>query len=157
MNLFETFSFDWWKQAGYNIWSLICGTFFATIGNLIPIKNIVHAVLFFFFLDVIFGYLAARKLRGEHFSTGIVWKYTVPRMLISIVLIISTYMWDTTFGQDYVATYNLVGWFISGILIYSIVKNSYRITRWMPFKDLSIALKNRVKSETGLNIEEDQK
>jgi hypothetical protein len=157
MNLFESFQFDWLKQLAGNVWSLLCGLFFASVGYLLPVKNIVHTVLFFFLLDIIFGYWAARKLRGEHFSTKIVWKYTVPRMLISIVLIISTYMWDTNFGQDMVNTYNLIGWFISGILIYSIFKNAYKITLWLPFKNLGLVFKNQMKNETGINVEEESK
>ena len=157
MNVFESFQFDWFKQVAVNVWSLICGLFFASIGYLIPVKDIVHSVLFFFLIDIIFGYLAARKLRGEHFSTKIVWKYTVPRMLISIVLIIATYMWDTNFHQDFVNTCNLVGWFISGILIYSIIKNAYKITRWMPFRNLGLVLKTQLKNEAGIDAEEETK
>ena len=76
---------------------------------------------------------------------------------MSVVLIIVTFMWDTTFDQEVIPTYKLIGWFISGILIYSIIKNAYKITGWFPFKDLTIALHNKIENETGVNLEEETK
>ena len=123
--MFETFSFDWLEKAVRNLWSFLAGLFTAVIGYMLPVKDIVHVVLFFFLMDIILGYWAAQRLRKEHFSTRIIWKYTMPRMLISIVLIISSYMWDTVFKQEFVSTYKIIGWFISGVLIYSIAKNGF--------------------------------
>ncbi len=134
------------------LWKTICGTVSAILGYFLPIKDLVHLIILFFLVDMIFGYCAARKLRGEKFSTRIVWHTTFPRMLISIVLIIMAYLWDTTCHQDWLPTYNLIGWFISGILIFSIAKNGYKVTKWRGFIGLENLLQKKIKDETGINL-----
>lgn len=74
-------------------WKFIFGIACSILGYFLPIKNLVHLVVLFFILDMVFGYWAARRLRGEKFSTKIVWRTTFPRMLISIVLIIMAFLW----------------------------------------------------------------
>lgn len=128
------------------------GTFAAIIGYFFPIKDIVHLVILFFVIDMIFGYLAAKKLRGERFSTTIVWKTTFPRMLISLVLILMAFLWDTTFNQKYIPTYNIIGWFISGILIFSIAKNGYKITKWKAFLNIEGIFEKKIEDETGVKL-----
>ena len=155
MNLFETFSFDWFKQAACNSWSLIIGLLTSIVGYFLPVKNIVHLVLFFFLLDIAFGYWAARRLRQEKFSTRIVWQYTMPRILISIVLIISAYMWDNVFNQEFISTYKLIGWFICGILIFSVAKNGYKITDWEMFPLIGKLFSKKIEEQTGINLERD--
>ena len=155
--MFETFSFDWLEKAVRNLWSFLAGLFTAVIGYMLPVKDIVHVVLFFFLMDIILGYWAAQRLRKEHFSTRIIWKYTMPRMLISIVLIISSYMWDTVFKQEFVSTYKIIGWFISGVLIYSIAKNGFKITRWEMFPLIGKLFAKKIEEQTGIDINlEDQ-
>lgn len=136
------------------IWKSLCGMIGAILGYFLPIKDLVHLVILFFVLDMMFGYWAARKLRGEKFSTKIVWKTTIPRMLISIVLIIMAYLWDTTCQQIYLPTYNLISWFISGILIFSIAKNGYKITKWEAFPMIGNLFQKRIEKETGADIKD---
>ena len=131
------------------VWKTLCGTISAIIGYFLPIKDLVHLVILFFILDMLFGYWAARRLRGERFSTKIVWCTTFPRMLISIVLIIMAYLWDTTCKQQWLPTYNLIGWFISGVLIFSIAKNGFKITHWQGFYNLEGLFKKKIKDELG--------
>lgn len=133
-------------------WKTLFGTFTAIIGYFLPIKDLVHMVILFFVIDMLFGYWAARKLRGEKFSTKIVWRTTFPRMLISVILILLAFLWDTTCKQMYLPTYNIIGWFIAGILLFSIGKNAFKITNWEGFKLLSILFKKKVKDETGINL-----
>lgn len=128
------------------------GIAMTAIGFFIPIKNIVHLLIFFFMLDVIFGYLAARKLRGERFSVKIIWNHTIPRMLISLVLILGAFMWDKTYEQDFISTYKLIGWFISGVLLYSIAENGYKITHWYGFLSLKAVFRKKFEDETGTTI-----
>jgi phage-related holin len=153
MNRF--FCFDWLHQAACNFWQFSVGVFTTIIGYFIPIQDIVHLVLFFFLLDIIFGAWAANKIRKEKFSTKIIWKYTMPRILISLVLIITSYMWDTTFHQEILSTYKLIGWFISGVLIYSIAKNGYKITSWKIFPEISHLIEHRIEDATGIDIDKD--
>lgn len=133
-------------------WKGICGAFCTVIGYFLPIKDLVHLVILFFVLDMLFGYWAARRLRGEKFSTKIVWKTTFPRMLISLVLIIMAYMWDKTCNQNWLPTYNLIGWFISGVLIFSIAKNGFKITQWQGFMNLENVFKKKFSDQSGADI-----
>lgn len=143
---------DWIKSILESTCSFIFGVLMTVFGYFIPVKNIVHLILFFFFLDVIFGYWAARKLRNENFQVKIIWNHTIPRMLISIVVILAAYMWDTTFGQEFVSSYKIIGWFIAGVLLYSIAENGYSITSWSVFGRLKNALSKNIENETGINI-----
>ncbi|HAQ19612.1 MAG TPA: hypothetical protein DCR40_10335 [Prolixibacteraceae bacterium] len=134
------------------IWELLCGILGTIIGYFLPIKDMVNFIVLLFFLDVLMGYWAARKLRGEKFSTRIVWRTTMPRMLISILLIMMAYMWDDVFNQSFLQTYNLIGWFIAGVLIFSIGKNGYKITKWQGFQGLENIFKKKIEKETGADI-----
>lgn len=138
-----------------NAYALLAGIFTTILGYFLPVKDIVNLLLLFFILDVIFGFWAAKKLRKERFSVKIIWSHTIPRMLISIVLITGAYMWDKTYDQDVVSTYKVIGWFISGVLLYSIAENGYQITKWSIFPKLSGLIQSRVKDSTGMDIESD--
>ena len=126
------------------IYSFIIGALTAIFGYFSPIKDIVNLLLLFFILDVLIGFWASRKLYGERFMVSIVWKHTVPRMILSLILIIGAYMWGSTYQQEYVSTYKIIGWFISGLLLYSIAENAYCITRWTMFKKIGKAIKDQV-------------
>lgn len=76
----------------------------------------------------------------------------MPRMLISIVLILCAYMWDRTYAQELISTYKVIGWFISGVLLFSIMENGYRITHWYGFLNLKGVLKKNFEDETGAKI-----
>ena len=77
----------------------------------------------------------------------------MPRMVISVVLILSAFMWDQVYSQDTVATYRLIGWFISGVLLSSIVQNGYRITQW----DMLLGLGEIIKQKIGERNKRDEK
>lgn len=126
-----------------NFYAVICGIITSILGYFMPVKDIVHLLIFLFILDVAFGYWAAKKLRGEKFSVKIIWAHTMPRMLISLVLIIGAYMWDNVYSQDVVCTYKIIGWFISGVLLYSIAENGYMITKWGVFKRIGLLFKRK--------------
>jgi phage-related holin len=147
--------FDWLKAVLNNVWHFAAGLATTAIGYFIPVKDIVHLVLFFFLLDIAFGAAAAKKLRKERFSTKIIWNYTMPRILISLVLILTSYMWDTTFNQEWVSTYKLIGWFICGILLYSIAKNGYKITKWRVFPMMGHAIEHKMEEAAGVELNMD--
>lgn len=135
-----------------NAYGVMTGLFASLIGYFLPVKDIVNVLLIFFFLDVIFGYWAARKLRKERFSVKIIWGHTLPRMLISIVIITGAFMWDKTYSQDLVSTYKLIGWFISGVLLYSIAQNGYKITKWSALPDMAGIIGEKVRDRTGHDV-----
>lgn len=144
---------DWIENILRDTYGFICAIALTVIGYFIPVKNIVHLVLFFFLLDVIFGYWAARKLRNECFQVKIIWNHTIPRILISIVVILAAFMWDNTFGQEFVSSYKIIGWFIAGVLLYSVAENGYQITSWKVFSDIGSIVKKKVETETGETLE----
>lgn len=134
------------------LWKLISGFIGVILGYFSPIKDIVHWLVLLFIVDMIFGYLAAKKLRQEKFSKKIVFSTTIPRMLASIILILLLYSWDLTFKQTYLATYNVAGWFIGGILIISVGKNLFSITNWRVIPLIGAVIQKRIEKETGVEI-----
>jgi len=135
------------------IWEIFCGMLGTIIGYFLPVKDMVNFIVLLFVIDVFMGYLAAHKLRGEKFSTRIIWRTTMPRMLVSVLLIVIAYMWDDVFKQDMLQTYNLVGWFIGGVLIFSIAKNGYKITSWEIFTLIGNLFQKKIKDQTGVDID----
>lgn len=140
------------SSALQNVYALVAGAFAAVVGYFLPVRDILHLLILFFFLDVFFGYLAAKKLRRERFSVKIIWTHTMPRMLISIVLILGAFMWDNVYQQELVCTYKVVGWFISGVLLYSIAENGYHITKWAIFPQIGSLIRSKVKERAGVDI-----
>jgi hypothetical protein len=144
---------DWLATTLCDVYNVIFAIIVSTLGYFSPIKNAIHLVLFFFFLDVLFGIWAAKKVRNERLRPALIWQKTIPRAFMSIVIIIATYLWDTTFGQDWVQTYMIVGWFISGVLILSITKNAAEITKWSGFLAIGNIIRKEVKEKTGEDAE----
>ncbi len=140
-----------------NFYYVISGFICAIIGYFIPVSNIVGLLLVFFILDIAFGFWAAHKEKNESFSVNIIWEKTVPRMLISVVMILGSFMWDNVYDQDVIATYKVIGWFISGLLLHSIAENGFIITQWSVFKKISFIFSDKVKKEIGFDHFEDDK
>lgn len=145
---------DWIRSIFENFCSFMFGVVMTAIGFFIPIKNIVHLVLFFFLLDVMIGFWAAAKLRAERFSVKIIWNHTIPRMLISVVVILAAFMWDTTFQQEFISSYKIIGWFIAGVLLYSIAENGYQITKWKVFTQIGNLVNKNIEAGTGESIKQ---
>jgi hypothetical protein len=131
---------------------LVTGLAFAVWGYFAPTFDIILALLVFFIADMIFGFLVARKFRGEKFKVKIVWENTIVRLLISVVTILLLFVWDSVFSQDFVSTYNIAGWFISGVVIFSILENMYKLTKWM----LIPRLMDLINKKTGGEFKNDQ-
>lgn len=145
---------NWLTTTMSNAYGALSAFFISIIGYFLPIKNMVHLVLLFFLVDMIVGYIAARKLRGEEFNGAIVWSKTIPRAGFSVFFILATYMTDQVFGQDYICLYKLVGWFLCSIVLISISKNAYKLTGWMPFKYIGTITKKEVSKKTEITEEE---
>mgnify|MGYP001458644496 CR=1 FL=1 len=137
-----------------HVYAFLSGVIASILGYFLPVKNIVHVIIAFFILDVIFGFFKARKLRKEKFSCKIVWKTTMPRMIISLILVCLAFVWDKEFGQTYVETYNIVGWFITGVLFLSIIQSCYLITNWEMFPLLGKLVKNKITEKANVDIDE---
>lgn len=136
----------------YRLADLFGAILVAFIGYFSPLSNVVHIVLIFFLVDVIYGWLADRKLNNARFQPGLVWKKTMPRILLSIVLLILSYIIDKETGQNWIDSYRVLGWAICGLLFMSILKNGYIVTNWGAIATIDKWAKRKVKEETGINI-----
>ena len=144
INSIRSFFFD-----AQNVAVGILGTI---VGYFLPVKDIVHVMITFFIIDVIFGYAVSRKHNKSRFKVKVVWEHTMPRMLISIILVMTCYMWDSVYHQEMVSTYNVVGWFISGVLIFSIAENAFLLTKWEAFLKLRNIFRKKIQDETGQDV-----
>ena len=156
----------WITNTLQGAWDKLVFLFFSVLGYLSPVESITHLVLLFFFIDVIYGWRADKKLHngkphpetGEimvvKFSPSIVWEKTMPRVLFSVVALILSFMLDEVTGQRWVETHMLIGWAISALLFMSILKNAYIVTNWEAIPFIGSIVKNRVEKETGTKIEE---
>jgi len=140
-----------------DVYIIIISSIISFVCYLMPVKNIVHSMVLFFVIDVVFGYWAARKIKKQRFSVKIIWNYTMPRMLLSIVLVVSCFLWDEVYAQEVVSTSNFVGWFISGVLICSIAENGYKITKWAIFPKIVRLLSAEIKEKTNFDINKKNK
>ena len=137
-------TFSWLSNAIADVYAFLCGIIATFFGYFIPVKDFIHLLLLFFFIDIVFGFWAAKKLRKERFEPRIIWEKTMPRVLLTIILMLMTYMWDTVYSQDTIVTYKWIGWFISGILISSIARNGYKITQWGVFTTIEETIKQKL-------------
>ncbi len=130
-----------------NAYAIAAGFIASILGYFLPLKDIVHLMLLFFILDVIFGFWAAKKLRKEKFSVRIIWAHTIPRMILAVITVIMLFLWDNVFSQNLVSTYKIGGWFICGILVSSVVENGWKITRWLVFPKIRKLVEKEIKKE----------
>lgn len=77
-------------------------------------------------------------------------------MVLSTILVMMLFLWDDVSQQSYVATYNMVGWFINGLLIVSIMENAYYITDWKVFNLVRGLIRDKLEKETNQTIDEAQ-
>lgn len=124
------------------------------LGYLSPIKDIAHMLVFFFILDVIYGWLADRKINKAKFQPRKVWNKTVPRMTLSIVLLVAAFILDDVTHQHFVSIYHILGWFIASLLVISIARNGYLVTNWSAIKYIEELFKRKVKSQTDIDIKD---
>lgn len=126
----------------------------AVLGYFSPIKGIVHMTLLFFLIDIYYGWRADVKVNGAGFDPSKIWEKTIPRMTLTGVLLISTYMLDQETGQHWVSSHRMVGWLICTLLIISIARNGYIITKWSAIKSVGELLTNKFSSVTGTKTDE---
>lgn len=139
-------------------WETALATILACIGYFTPIKNIEHVMLMFFGIDIIYGYLASKKIakklgKKPMFSTKIIWEKTVPRATLSTVLLLGAYMIDKETHQEWIHFDSIIGWFICGLLLVSILENGYIVTEWRTIPLLDKMLKNKIEKQTGIKLD----
>lgn len=143
---------DWLRIIFESTYTFLSSLIIIICGYFLPIKDIAHLILLFFFLDVIFGYWSAHKLRKERFSVKIIWGHTVPRMIFALVCLITSYMLDKICGQNYFSLYKVVGWFFSVLLLISIFENGYLITKWNALSGIANIIKKKVEDNAYIDV-----
>lgn len=131
----------------------IAASAMSVLGYLSPIKDIAHMLVFFFIMDVVWGWLADRKINKAKFLPSKVWSKTIPRMLLSAVLLVSCFMLDERTDQHWVSIYKIVGWFIASLLIVSITRNGVIVTSWKPLGFIENIFKSKIEKETGIKVD----
>ncbi len=140
-----------------DVYHFLGGVLMVFFGYLLPVKDLIAFVTLLFILDVVFGYWKANKLEKSRFQTRIIWDKTMPRWLFSVIILVILFYWDKVHHQDFVKTYYVGGYFLSGTIIASITENALKITGWSFFKGLGNIVKNNVEKTTGEKIQKDEK
>lgn len=138
----------WIDKMLTEFWALMSGGIMAILSYFTPIKDIVNLMLLLFIVDVIFGFWANRKTRGERFTASKIWETTIPRMTISLILVIAAFLWDYVYGTNGFCTHRVIGGFISGVLLVSIAQNGYKITDWSLFVTIAQIVESQFKNIT---------
>lgn len=115
-----------------------------------------HILFFFFLLDVIFGYLVARKTRGEKWQPKIIWEKTIIKMLVASLMVITAHLLDQIAPSSILTIREFVGWFISGIVLSSVWENFYTLTKWKIVVRLHETLKEKLKFENKEDVEDEE-
>ena len=144
----KTLSFFEWLLC--HTWNLITGLFLAGLAYFANLKGAIHVMCIAFLLDLIFGYLASRKLKGERFSLSKAF-IMIERLFFSCAAILLLFAIDKETHQDYVQLYNIIAWLISGMLCYSILDNGDKLTGGKFLGAVKTFLGSKIKEQTGLN------
>lgn len=127
----------------------VLGVFLNIAHYFAPVADTIHVLLVFFIADILFGFLASKKLRGESFNPRKVWEKTIPKMLVSFFVIISAHMLDSISPLGFLTIRESVGWILSGLVLHSVWKNAFIVTKWTALRHigefLSDSLKDRFK------------
>jgi len=141
---------DWTCE---HFWHFVTGIFLVFISYFAEIKGAFHVMFAAFILDMILGVIASRKKNAHGFKMS---KFfiAVERMLISFALVMILYAMDKEMKQDTVSLSNISSWLISGFLVYSAAENGFILTGNKLFLALKNWIKDKVKSNTGVDIDE---
>ncbi len=140
-----------------NAYNTTMGIIMALLGYLLPVKDIMLFMIILFLADVLFGYWRAKKIDRAKFQPKIIWNKTVPRLFITVTIITLLFVWDNVYKQDFVKTYSIAGWFVSGLLIASIIDNMYKITGWDVLAILEGFVKSKIEEKTHQKIKDGEK
>lgn len=139
-----------------DVYNLIVGAIFSLFGYFSPIRETMHILFFFFLLDVIFGYLVARKVRGEKWQPKIIWEKTIIKMLVASLMVITAHMLDKIAPSSYLTIREFVGWFISGVVLSSVWENFHTLTKWKIVVKLSETLSEKLKFKDTEDAEDEE-
>ncbi|HZK26029.1 MAG TPA: phage holin family protein, partial [Thermoclostridium sp.] len=130
----------------------VLGVFLSIINYFAPIADTIHVLLVFFVGDILFGFLASKKLRGESFNPRKVWEKTIPKMLVSFFIIISAHMLDSISPLGFLTIRESVGWILSGLVLHSVWKNAFIVTKWTALKHIGAFLSDSLKDRFKIDV-----
>ena len=132
-------------------WAL--GVFLSIVNYFAPISDTIHVLLVFFVGDILFGFLASKKLRGESFKPQKVWERTIPKMLVSFFVIISAHMLDSISPIGFLTIRESVGWILSGLVLHSVWKNAFIVTKWTALRHIGAFLSDSLKDKFKVDVD----
>lgn len=144
---------SWLKDIPTDIWAMFTYFISVTVGYFTPIIDPIILILVLFSVDALAGYLKNKKLFKQEFSKRKIFETTVPRMIAVATFMALLFAWDTTYSQDTIHTYMIVGYFIGGVLLVNIGRNFYKITKWKAFLTIASMIQKDVQDKTGQDVE----
>lgn len=145
---------SWLRDIFTDTWSMTAGAITGMLGYFAPIQDPINLLLIFFAADAVVGYWKNKKLYNQEFSKGKIFETTVPRMIAVSTFMAMLFAWDTTYNQEIVQTYMVVGYFIGGVLLFNIGKNFYKLTKWKAFLAIASMVQKDVQDKTGQDVSE---
>ena len=141
---------DWINE---HVWHFVTGFFLAFLSYFAELKGAFHVMFAAFIIDMILGVIVSQRKNAHGFKMA---KFfiAVERMLISFALVMILYAMDREMNQDTVSLANISSWLISGFLVYSAAENGFILTGNKLFLTLMKWIKDKVQSNTGVNIDE---
>lgn len=105
-----------------------------TLAFFLPIKPLIHAVLFLFFMDWIFG--VWRSVKNRRKLTSYRFRKSVAKITTYIICIMSTWVMQNTFLPDWIPLAHLVAGYIAWTELVSIYENASDISGKSFIQDL---------------------
>ena len=146
---------EWFEKVqhvAHSVLLLIGGIIGSIVGYFEPIKSNINLMIGLFFLDALIGITNSVFIKREKFDSSKLFGKTGLRILGSGLVILIFYMIDQVHGQSFVSTYNILSYAICGAVGVSILLNIAEITKMGVFKKLANIIKDKIKSNTGVDI-----
>ena len=140
------------KEFFLNAGGWVLGVFLSIAHYFAPVADTIHVLLVFFIGDILFGFLASKKLRGESFNPKKVWEKTIPKMLVSFFIIISAHMLDSISPLGVLTIRESVGWILSGLVLHSVWKNAFVVTKWTALRHIGAFLSDSLKDKFKIDV-----
>ena len=140
------------KEFFLNAGGWVLGVFLSIAHYFAPVADTIHVLLVFFIGDILFGFLASKKLRGESFNPRKVWEKTIPKMLVSFFIIISAHMLDSISPLGVLTIRESVGWILSGLVLHSVWKNAFVVTKWTALRHIGAFLSDSLKDKFKIDV-----
>jgi len=136
----------------FSAWGWILGVFLSVAHYFAPVADTIHILFIFFIADILFGFLAAKKLRGERFKPQKVWNKTIPKMLVSFFIIISAHMLDSITPVGFLTIRESVGWILSGLVLHSVWRNAFVFTKWTALRHIGDFLSENLRTRFNIDV-----